>query len=157
MHYNALPHFRPLPPDLLRAQSNTRIHRRDYIISAHPLRRSHEHLDSARIVRNHTHIYNASRKTNDQDETNFGTRAESSQSGMMLRMWSSGQRILQSWIVCMRKMGRRDEQDRGRYTEWYNSGAHRRLTLAGQDGMKQSESSFTETHLDHTNMVKLEM
>ncbi|OAX42830.1 hypothetical protein K503DRAFT_796794 [Rhizopogon vinicolor AM-OR11-026] len=66
MHYNALSHPRPPPPDPLRAQSNTRIHRRDYIIRTHPLRRSHEHLDSARIVRNYTRIYNTSRKTNDQ-------------------------------------------------------------------------------------------
>ncbi|OAX31368.1 hypothetical protein K503DRAFT_777651, partial [Rhizopogon vinicolor AM-OR11-026] len=49
----------------LRTQSNTRIHRRDYIIHTHPPRRPHEYLDSARIVRNHTRVYSAQRKTND--------------------------------------------------------------------------------------------
>jgi len=30
-------------------------------------------------------------------------------------------------------------------------------TLAGQDDLEQSKSSFAETHLDHINMSKLEI
>ena len=56
IHHNALPHPRHPPPDPLRAQSNTHIHKRDYIIHALP-RRPHEHLDSARMVGNHTCTY----------------------------------------------------------------------------------------------------
>jgi len=32
-----------------------------------------------------------------------------------------------------------------------------RSTPAGQDDIEQPKSSFTETHLDHINMAKLEM
>ncbi|OJA09644.1 hypothetical protein AZE42_01383 [Rhizopogon vesiculosus] len=105
---------------------------------------------------------------------------------MMLRTRGSGQHMLQSWIVCMRKTGRHDEQDRGQFATTRDSVytsrpydvmckvvgiqngiivAHAVVrisyilspTLAGQDDIEQSESSFTEAHLDHINMAKLEM
>jgi len=63
IHYNALPHPRHPPPDPLRAHSNIRIHRRDYIIHTLPLRRPREHLDSIRMVGNHTRTYSTRRKT----------------------------------------------------------------------------------------------
>ncbi|OJA13578.1 hypothetical protein AZE42_09723 [Rhizopogon vesiculosus] len=69
----------------------------------------------------------------------------------MRRTRDGGQGMLQSWIVCMRKMGWHGEQDRGRFATTRDSEERLSPILAGQDDIEQSESSFTETHLDHIN------